>query len=103
MNALRVIAWMEGVSFLLFGVSMPLKYGFDIPEPNYVIGMVHGILFVIYNLLILKHSKLKNWSIREIIFLCFLSLVPFGTFYGCLLYTSPSPRDMSASRMPSSA
>ena len=82
MNALRVIAWMEGVSFLLFGVSMPLKYGFDIPEPNYVIGMVHGILFVIYNLLILKHSKLKNWSIREIIFLCFLSLVPFGTFYG---------------------
>ena len=82
MNALRVIAWMEGVSFLLFGVSMPLKYGFDIREPNYVIGMVHGILFVIYNLLILKHSKLKNWSIREIIFLCFLSLVPFGTFYG---------------------
>ena len=82
MNVLRVIAWMEGVSFLLFGVSMPLKYGFDIPEPNYVIGMVHGILFVIYNLLILKHSKFKNWSIREIIFLCFLSLVPFGTFYG---------------------
>ena len=82
MNVLRVIAWMEGVSFLLFGVSMPLKYGFNIPEPNYVIGMVHGILFVIYNLLILKHFKLKNWSIREIIFLCFLSLVPFGTFYG---------------------
>ena len=82
MKVLRVIAWMEGVSFLLFGVSMPLKYGFDIPEPNYVIGMVHGILFVIYNVLILKHSKLKNWSIREIIFLCFLSLVPFGTFYG---------------------
>ena len=82
MNALRVIAWMEGVSFLLFGISMPLKYGFNIPQPNYVIGMIHGILFVIYNLLILKHSKLKNWSIREIIFLCFLSLVPFGTFYG---------------------
>ena len=82
MNVLRLIAWTEGVSFLLFGVSMPLKYGFNIPEPNYVIGMVHGILFVIYNLLILKHSKLKNWSIREIIFLCFLSLVPFGTFYG---------------------
>ena len=82
MKVLRVIAWMEGVSFLLFGVSMPLKYGFDITEPNYVIGMVHGILFVIYNLLILKHFKLKNWSIRETIFLCFLSLVPFGTFYG---------------------
>ena len=86
MKVLRVIAWMEGVSFLLFGVSMPLKYGFDIPEPNYIIGMVHGILFVIYNLLILKHSKLKNWSIREIIFLCFLSLVPLGTLYGDYKY-----------------
>ena len=26
-----------------------------------------------------------------------------GTFYCCLLYTSPSPRDLSTSRMPSSA
>ena len=26
-----------------------------------------------------------------------------GTFYGCLLYTSPSPRDVEESRMPSSA
>ena len=26
-----------------------------------------------------------------------------GTWQGCLLYTSPSPRDLSTSRMPSSA
>ena len=26
-----------------------------------------------------------------------------GNLYGCLLYTSPSPRDLSTSRMPSSA
>ena len=26
-----------------------------------------------------------------------------GGFNGCLLYTSPSPRDLSTSRMPSSA
>ena len=31
--------------------------------------------------------------------------IPFdaGTSYSCLLYTSPSPRDMRRSRMPSSA
>ena len=28
---------------------------------------------------------------------------PAGTFQGCLLYTSPSPRDRTRSRMPSSA
>ena len=27
----------------------------------------------------------------------------WGHGYGCLLYTSPSPRDLSTSRMPSSA
>ena len=31
------------------------------------------------------------------------SLKYFGNFKGCLLYTSPSPRDRSLSRMPSSA
>ena len=31
------------------------------------------------------------------------SIVTLAKFYGCLLYTSPSPRDRSLSRMPSSA
>ena len=30
-------------------------------------------------------------------------LVPDQATYGCLLYTSPSPRDRTRSRMPSSA
>ena len=29
--------------------------------------------------------------------------VAAGGYYGCLLYTSPSPRDQRGSRMPSSA
>ena len=29
--------------------------------------------------------------------------IPYGTLNSCLLYTSPSPRDLSTSRMPSSA
>jgi len=88
MNILRLIAWMEGCSFLLFGISMPLKYGFDIPQPNYVIGMAHGILFLLYNILILAYSRKKKWQIRQIIFLCFLSLIPFGTFYADYKYFS---------------
>ena len=31
------------------------------------------------------------------------SLAVYGNIYNCLLYTSPSPRDLSTSRMPSSA
>ena len=32
-----------------------------------------------------------------------LALVAFARMWGCLLYTSPSPRDRTRSRMPSSA
>ena len=32
-----------------------------------------------------------------------VSQITFGVFGCCLLYTSPSPRDYAASRMPSSA
>ena len=31
------------------------------------------------------------------------NLAPFSFYGGCLLYTSPSPRDEQSSRMPSSA
>ena len=86
MTLLRIIAWSEGISFILIGISMPLKYGFDIPQPNYVIGMAHGILFILYNLLILVNTSKNKWKIKQAIFLCFLSLVPFGTFYGDYKY-----------------
>ena len=32
-----------------------------------------------------------------------IEIVSMNDHYGCLLYTSPSPRDLSTSRMPSSA
>ena len=86
MPILRIIAWSEGISYLLFGISMPLKYGFDIPEPNHVIGMAHGILFILYNLLVLGFVTKNKWKLKKIILLCFLSLVPFGTFYGDYKY-----------------
>ena len=38
-----------------------------------------------------------------IIGLCDVFVGFFGSSYGCLLYTSPSPRDRTRSRMPSSA
>ena len=81
MNILRIIAWAEGISYLLFGISMPLKYGLDIPEPNYIIGMAHGILFVLYVLnLGLVHFQ-HQWKLIISIKAFIASFIPFGTFY----------------------
>ena len=57
-----------------------------------------------FKIKILKFSigfgpDLLNWKNKDNIKFS-LSAIPFG---GCLLYTSPSPRDDCPSRMPSSA
>lgn len=77
----RKIAFAEGVSYLLFALTMPLKYIFKIPEPNYVVGLAHGLLFVAYCLLLLNVWIQYNWKFSKALFAFVVSLVPFGTFW----------------------
>ena len=81
LGRLRIVAFIEGCSYLLLGFTMILKYKFSMPEPNYIVGLAHGILFVLYVVLLIQVSFLHKWSLLKM-FLAFLaSLVPFGTFY----------------------
>ncbi|MEM6814913.1 MAG: DUF3817 domain-containing protein, partial [Bacteroidota bacterium] len=57
----RKVAIAEGISYLLFAVTMPLKYGLDVTAPNKVVGMAHGILFMAYMLLALRAAYLLKW------------------------------------------
>ena len=78
---LRIIAFMEGCSYLLLGFTMILKYKFSMPQPNYIVGFAHGILFVLYIILLLQVSFLYRWNILKIFMAFLASLIPFGTFY----------------------
>ena len=81
LGRLRIIAFIEGCSYLLLGFTMVLKYKYSMPQPNYIVGLAHGILFVLYIVLLIQVSFLHRWNILKI-FLAFLaSLIPFGTFY----------------------
>ena len=78
---LRLFAILEGISFLLFAVTMPLKYGLQIPEPNFYVGMAHGWLFILYVILCIQNIFLHRWSFKISILSLAASLLPFGTFY----------------------
>jgi integral membrane protein len=81
LGRLRIVAFIEGCSYLLLGFTMILKYKFSIPQPNHIVGLAHGILFVLYIVLLLQVSLLHRWNLLKM-FLAFLaSLIPFGTFY----------------------
>lgn len=78
---LRIVAFLEGCSFLLLGVTMVLKYKFSMPQPNYIVGLAHGILFVLYVVLLIQVSLLHKWGIIKMFWAFVASLIPFGTFY----------------------
>jgi integral membrane protein len=80
LGQLRILALFEGISYLIFGITMPLKYVFEIPEPNKVIGMFHGILFIAYVVSAMQNWLVSKWSLRTIFFVMAASIVPFGTF-----------------------
>ena len=81
LGRLRIVAFLEGCSFLLLGFTMILKYKYAMPQPNYVVGLAHGILFVLYIFLLLQVSFLHRWSIFKMFMAFIASLIPFGTFY----------------------
>ncbi|WP_304068552.1 DUF3817 domain-containing protein [Pedobacter glucosidilyticus] len=77
----RAIAILEGWSYILLGFTMILKYQFAMPQPNYVVGMAHGVLFMLYILLLLRVSYILKWKLWQMTLAFLVSLVPFGTFY----------------------
>lgn len=80
LGALRIIGFMEGCSFLLFALTMPLKYFMHIKAPNQIVGMAHGFLFIAYVMLVFWVAKEKKWSFKTQFWAYLASLLPFGTF-----------------------
>lgn len=87
----RVTAILEGISYLaLFGITMPLKYWANIPEPNKFVGYAHGVLFIAFVVLALVVCYQKKWGIKRFIIFGIASLLPFATFYVEQKYLKPA-------------
>jgi integral membrane protein len=81
LSQFRLVAFLEGCSFLLLGVTMILKYKYSMPQPNYVVGMAHGLLFIAYVFLLARVAYIQKWPLIKVSLSFLASLVPFGTFY----------------------
>lgn len=82
LGRLRVVAIIEGLSYVvLLGIAMPLKYLYDMPEAVRIVGMLHGVLFVLL-LPALLHAQLeRQWGLNLSIQVFVASLVPLGAFW----------------------
>jgi integral membrane protein len=78
---LRVLGLLEGLSCIaLFFIAMPLKYLAGAPEAVRIVGMLHGILFMVYVAAGVRVAQIRHWSLVRIAKLIAASIVPFGTF-----------------------
>lgn len=78
---LRAIGLLEGLSFVvLLGVAMPLKYLAGMPEMVRVVGMAHGVLFLLFVAAALQAALERRWPLGRLALALAASVVPFGPF-----------------------
>ncbi|RMA64436.1 DUF3817 domain-containing protein [Ulvibacter antarcticus] len=78
----KIISTLEAISFLvLLGIAMPLKYIWELPKMVSVVGMAHGVLFLLYIAGAVYVSQKLNWNIKKLIIAVLCSVIPFGPFY----------------------
>lgn len=81
-KSFKWISILEGISFLvLLLIAMPLKYIWDAPQMVQIVGMLHGILFVLYILGALWLYKAMPWNLKTLMIICVSSVLPLGPFY----------------------
>lgn len=80
-QTLRVIGLLEGISFLLLlFIAMPMKYMLDNPILVKYVGMAHGVLFILFLIVLFTVCERQKWSITMFILGLIASILPFGTF-----------------------
>lgn len=80
LGILRIFAIVEGISYLALGLTMPLKYWYDMPTPNKIIGMLHGVFFIGYCIMVYVVNQEQKWSLKTQFWAYIASLIPTGTF-----------------------
>ena len=78
----RIIAFLEGTSYIvLLFIAVPIKYLLQNEFYVKMLGMPHGILFMLYILLAFMIKSKMNWNLYEFMMVVISSVIPFGTFY----------------------
>ena len=80
LGILRITAVLEGLSWIALLITMVLKYQFDNPEPNMLVGRIHGFLFIAFVIMVGIVAYQRKWNFKLIALSIVASFLPFGTF-----------------------
>ncbi len=81
LKAFRILSLIEGFSLItLLFIAMPAKYYFEVFDTVWIVGMIHGLLWIAYVLFSLPVSHKQGWSVMFWMFALISSVIPFGCF-----------------------
>ena len=81
LDRFRIISYIEGLSYLiLLFIAMPIKYLLENPYPVKVIGMTHGVLFILFMIFLIESLRKYSWEHKFSLRLFVYSIIPFGSF-----------------------
>ena len=81
-NLYRKAALIEGIYYLiLLFIAMPLKYFFNIPNAVKYFGWIHGLLFLVFFVILVIAAIKYRWSLVRIGIYLIGSVLPFVPFY----------------------
>lgn len=79
LHSFRIVSAIEGLSFLvLLFIAMPAKYVYGLPEAVSVVGMSHGLLFLLFVFMAALLAQRHRWPERYTLFVVVAGVVPFG-------------------------
>ena len=77
----KYIGFTEGSSFLvLLFIAMPLKYFWEFPIAVRIVGILHGVFFLIYIFAASLLAFRLKWSTKKLFLAYIASVLPFGPF-----------------------
>ena len=78
----RFVSFMEGISYVvLLFIAMPIKYIGQEPILVKYIGMLHGILFLLFVFFFVQFAEKHFKNIWDLVKIFLFSLLPFGFLY----------------------
>jgi len=82
LSLFRKLSLIEGLSLIiLLFIAMPAKYQFAYVDSIWMVGMTHGILWLVYFVLSLAVSHQQKWSVMFWLVVLFSSVIPFACFF----------------------
>lgn len=82
LTQLRFVGIAEGVSFLiLLLIAMPLKYVAGMPLAVTIAGSLHGFLFILLMVAMIRAGSEFEWQPKRYIEVVVAAVLPTGTFF----------------------